>query len=217
MKNKLILTVLTCCATFLSHAQDASNAYKPTAGNTTFEVGVNLYGGTFLQGGQVRLRRFTSEQMAYRYGASANYDYNKESVNASSSNLTLSFAPGVEKHFAGTEKLSPYLGFAVPLTWSRRHYENDVVEVKNGGSAGQYIEEKSYFSVGLNGLAGVDYYFTQKFYIGFEAGIGLSYFKYADAEIDYKQDDFNDRKEEGYHRIGLSPFTTGGLRLGFVF
>lgn len=212
MFNKLILTAVTCCITLFASAQNTDDNFKPLAGDKTLEVGLNLNGGTF---GQLKLRKFTTDALAFRYSTSVAYNYNKHSEDASSYTLGISFAPGIEKHFTGNKRLSPYLGVAIPLSINRSHYESDVLEIK--GAASEYGSNGSYFSVGLNSLAGVDLYVVKNFYVGFEAGVGLSYLNYGEVEVNYKNDFPKNRTIEGYHGIGFNTFTTGGLRIGFVF
>ncbi|MFD2513106.1 hypothetical protein ACFSRY_04465 [Pontibacter locisalis] len=212
MVNKLILTAFACCITLFASAQNSEESFKPVAGNKTLEVGLNLYGNTF---GQLKLRKFSTETLAFRYSTSVSYNYSKPTEDASSYSLGISFAPGFEKHFSGTKRLSPYLGLSVPLTIKTSHFESDNVEVKGAASDNGY--DRSYFSIGLNGLAGVDLYVVKNFYIGFEAGLGLSYFKNGEVEVNYRSDFRNNQTIEGYHSINFNSFTTGGLRVGFVF
>ncbi|AKD02640.1 hypothetical protein POKO110462_09065 [Pontibacter korlensis] len=178
-------------------------------------MGVNLSGGT---SAGLKLRKFTSESTALRYGVYTSYDHSKLSGDARHSNLLVSFAPGFEKHFAGTKRFSPYLGLTMPLSVRGARYKSDLVVVK-GSTSESYLDNnnRSYFGVRLNGLAGVDFYIAKNFYVGFEAGVGIGYRKYSDVEVEYKQEFTSNRTVEGYHGFNFGTFTTGGLRIGFVF
>lgn len=217
MKNRLALLALAFGFTFAAHAQSAEEAtLKPTAGNKTIEVGVSLNGG--INGHQLRLRKFTGNELAFRYGASIYYDYDKIAENTSSSTLRLSFAPGMEKHFAGTKRLSPYVGFAVPLGFGISHYQDEAVEVKGATSATNPGScNRNYLSARLNGLAGVDVYIIKNLYIGFEVGLGLGYMKYGDVEVNYKHDQLNNQTIKGYHGFNFNNFVASDIRIGFAF
>ncbi|WP_266203400.1 hypothetical protein [Pontibacter kalidii] len=216
MKNKLALLALACGLSFAAHAQTVEEeTLKPVAGNKTLEATLNFSGGPSTQ---IKFRKFKSEQVALRYTTGISYSYTKPAEDASSSNLTLSFAPGFEKHFGRTRRLSPYLGFAVPIAVSTKSYKDDQVEAKGADSPGVYGNyNRSYFSAGVNGLAGVDLYIVKNFYVGFEAGIGLSYLNYADVEVKYKDDFTRNINSEGHYGLDFRTFTNGNLRIGFAF
>ena len=222
---KLKLLALSCClaAAFTTQAQTAevvqpgNKTYKPTAGDITTEVSVNLEYGAFLDGGQLRVRKFMSEQKALRLGTSLDYNYSKINTDAHSSTFGISLAPGIERHFGGTNRLSPYIGVELPIGFRTSKYETDHFSVK-GSTAYNSSADRANFNIGLNGLAGVDYYFAPRFYVGFEVGAGVRYNKYNDIETTFKRDLPNSSQElEGYHSIRFSPFASGGLRVGFVF
>ncbi|RDV10688.1 hypothetical protein DXT99_26140 [Pontibacter diazotrophicus] len=218
MKNRLKLLALAFGFTFAAHAQSAEDAtLKPIAGNKTIEVGLSLNGG--INGQQVRFRKFKGNELAYRYGASVYYDYDKITEEANSSTFSLSFAPGMEKHFAGTKRLSPYIGFTVPLGVGRSHFEDATVEVKGATSTSPGNCNRNYLSARLNGLAGVDVYIIKNLYVGFEIGLGLGYTKYGDVEVNYKQDDLgiNTHTIDGYHGFNFNNFAHSDIRIGFAF
>ncbi len=213
MKTKLALLALACGFTFAANAQSTTDeTLKPVAGDKTIEVGLDLDGGF---GGQLRLRKFSTSQLAYRYGANISFDNTKVSEDASFTRFNLHIAPGMEKHFAGTRRLSPYIGFAVPIGVGTSHYESDIVKVKgaitpDGGS-------QKYLSAGLTGLAGVDLYIIKNFYVGFEVGLGAYYTNYGDAEAISKQDASNNKTIKGYHDFDFRNFTQNGIRVGYAF
>ncbi|EJF11784.1 BT1926 family outer membrane beta-barrel protein [Pontibacter sp. BAB1700] len=194
-----------------------SKTYKPTTGDITTEVSVNLEYGTFLNGGQLRVRKFTAENKALRLGTSLDYTYSKMDAEVYSSTFGISLVPGIERHFGGTNRLSPYIGVELPIGFRTSKYETDHYTVK-GSTAYNSSADRANFNIGLNGLAGVDYYVAPRFYVGFELGAGVRYNKYNDIETTFKRDLPNSSQElEGYHSISFSPFSTGGIRLGFVF
>lgn len=216
MKNRLALLALAFGFTFAAHAQSAEEAtLKPIAGNKTIEVGLSLNGG--INGQQIRLRKFKGNELAYRYGASVYYDYDKITEDASSSTLSLSFAPGMEKHFAGTKRISPYIGFEVPLGIGTSRFEDAAVEVRGATSTTPTNCNRNYLSARLNGLAGVDIYVIENLYIGFEVGLGLGYTEYGDVEVNSKYDQLNNQTIKGYHGFNFNNFAHSDIRIGFAF
>jgi hypothetical protein len=221
MKTKLL--ALSCClmTAFTVQAQTAevsqpeNKTYKPAAGDITTEVTVVLDYGALLNSGQLRGRKFMTDTKAFRLSVSLNGDYEKLEEEAYRSTFGLSIAPGIEKHFAGTNRLSPYIGADLPIGFMTSKYENEEVTIKNAHN--RYGAERAYFNVGLRGLAGVDFYVAPRFYLGFEVGTGIMYRNYADVTTTYKYASFNDQEEKGYHSVRLYPFATGGIRLGFAF
>ena len=145
------------------------------------------------------------------------YSYDKSDAEAYTSTFRLSLAPGIEKHFGGTHRLSPYIGATLPIGMrsSKQETENYIA---NGTTSNLRSGDRSNFNIGLTGLAGVDYYFAPRFYTGFEVGLGLRYTNYNDIETTF-MNDFSRTPQitEGYHNINFSPSANGGIRLGFVF
>ncbi|WP_187264041.1 BT1926 family outer membrane beta-barrel protein [Pontibacter beigongshangensis] len=215
MKIKLFLLALLTAVTFSAQAQDGG--LKATAGSTTAEIGVNLTSGTFLQGGQIRLRRFATDEMAYRLGVGVAHNSEKISENANRSNTSLTIAPGVEKHFAGTNRLSPYVGAELPISFSGARYEDDDVVVRGANSRSGSMTERGAFGIGLNVVAGMDFYIAQNFFTGFEFGAGLGYRKNRDVKYEFKSGVPSDETIDGYHSTRFNVFSTGGIRIGFVF
>ena len=125
-------------------------------------------------------RYFLTEKSAFRFnlflGGSSETtttDVNDITLTDVASTFDFSLRPGYEIHFAGTEKLSPYVGgealFALNST-SNNDEELDFLsseKVKTSASTGT-------ISLGLNIVSGCDYYFAKKFYVGLELGFGFS-------------------------------------------
>ncbi|MEJ8757081.1 hypothetical protein WG947_08745 [Pontibacter sp. H259] len=213
MKSKLIAIALFVAAAFTAQAQDetSTTAVKPTAGNITTEVLFNDFGDISLNNGLLRARYFASNDIAYRLSLGLNYDYDKISEEAHTRVFGLTLAPGIEKHFAGTNRLSPYIGAELPISMQSAKYEDDDNTIEGATSIGG--GNRSFFSVGLNAVAGVDFYFAKNFYVGVELGTGLAYTK--DADIKVEGNFSNETK--GYHNVRFGQFVNGGIRVGYVF
>ncbi len=132
----------------------------------------------------LRMRYFLADDLAARLSLTINNsstkDYYYESANNAGGEGTeinkismTTISLGAEKHFAGTDKLSPYVGadllFGMGNTtakWDKfdgvGYNANVTANVKNPSSM-----------IGLNLVAGTDYYFAENFYAGLELGLGL--------------------------------------------
>ncbi|MFD2246489.1 BT1926 family outer membrane beta-barrel protein [Pontibacter ruber] len=219
MKNTLLTVALAFIATFSAQAQDTLStstvSLKPVAGDRTAEVGFNFSYGTFLKGGQLAFRKFTTDTKAVRLGLSANFNNDHPADKVTAVYGTIGVTPGIERHFAGTKRLSPYMGAELPLSYTYSKYEDETKSIK--GAFGEGGSNRANVGVGLNAIAGIDLYLLKNFYVGFEFGAGISYRNYQDVKVDFKEDFLEDRTIEGRNSINFNTFTNGGLRLGFVF
>jgi outer membrane protein W len=132
----------------------------------------------------LRMRYFLADNLAARVSLSINNSSEKtyyyenpnnaggEGTEINKSSMTM-IALGAEKHFNGTDKLSPYVGADLvygmgnnSAKWDKYDgfgYNADVTAtVKNPSSM-----------FGLNLVAGTDYYFAENFYFGLELGLGF--------------------------------------------
>lgn len=215
MKSKLTLLALACGLSFASQAQTSEDeTLKPNAGNKTLEATIHPYSSN---SGEIRFRKFSSQNFAYRYAVRGSYDYDKHADDASSSRyISISLIPGIEKHFTGTRRLSPYIGATLPIGVTSGHYEDEGIEVKGSTSPDGYYNRSS-VNIGLNGLAGADFYVAKNFYIGIEAGIGATYYRSGKVERTAKESTSPLTDIEGKHSISLDTYTSSGIRVGFVF
>jgi hypothetical protein len=227
MKTKLL--ALSCClaVAFTVQAQTAeltqseNKTYKPTAGDITTEVAVNLEQGISLNRGGIRMRKFVTADKAYRLGVDADYVSNKMADHTSTrygaemqqTSFSISIAPGIEKHFVGTDRLSPYIGAELPIGYRGASAESENYTAKGGWGPYPHFGNRANVNIGLNGLAGVDYYFAPRFYAGFEIGAGIRYRKDQDVVVT----SYSTQEYKGYHSVSFSSFSTGGIRLGFAF
>lgn len=97
-------------------------------------------------------------------------------------------------HFDGTDRLSPYVGAELVFGIGRNSIER---EFFGGNSATAVAENFAVFSltrtegtttVGLNALAGVDYYIADNLYLGAEIGFGLQRTTLRDVEVEVSDD-----------------------------
>jgi len=89
---------------------------------------------------------------------------------------------GGEYHFAGTQKLSPFVALGVNFGGGSQSLST---ENSDGSSYAQDLNIESeggysVFGVGLG--AGMDFYFVENVYVGLELGFGFSSFNYDDSQ-----------------------------------
>lgn len=133
-------------------------------------------------------RWFFTPGYALRLGLEANVVNNKNDNNRPGSerliekNMSSTFGlhPGIEKHFAGTNRLSPYIGAELSYII---HSEKSIVEseteelyrIEGTLSNSENIQTRAYNSLGFGLLTGVDFYIARHLYLGVEFGYGMEY------------------------------------------
>jgi outer membrane protein W len=186
--KKLLFSVAMLAAGVAAYAQ------KPASGDITLETQLNLRFSDNPIGmtvPNIRARYFLNEGLAARAqflftrnSTTTNFAENADGTGGKgsvvSSNSTFQLGLGVEKHFAGTDKLSPYVGALLIFgmdgaseEWDKSDgngYDADTkATITNGNSDG----DRAATGFGLQLLAGADYYITDGIYIGGEFGWGF--------------------------------------------
>ena len=230
--KKLLLSLSIACLGLAAQAQD----FKPAKGDVTTEFGLagGLNNAEFdLNEGLLRFRYFVKSDLAIRagfnvstfsntdniYGVVGSPNENKVGYNKDSE-TTLMINLGVEKHFAGTDRLSPYVGadFLIGSTSEKESRENTL--------GGNYVENEHFerkapgsFGFGLRGVIGADYYIAKRLYLGAEAGFGFMSSK--DGEVTTTTTTGGNtttvtNKSAGKN-FGISSSIITAVRVGFVF
>jgi hypothetical protein len=254
--KKLILSAFVV-ASLVGVAQAQDSEFKPAAGDWTVEgvfnptTGIigNPFGIQYLRG-----RYFTSPTMAFRTGLNLQLNSGTAtSVNVKNSTgavvdlessysvFSIDLRPGIEKHFAGTERLSPYIGgeLAIGFTSARAETQtlggatpDAVVTDKVTGTNDFSFVGTSYFAndpapvagglnLGLNFVVGADYYIAKHVYLGLEILFGVNYVAASDIEVTPGYLPTGATAPDpikGESSLQLTPFTTSaGFRLGWKF
>jgi hypothetical protein len=250
MKKIAILAtiILTVVSITKSYGQDT---LKASNRNFLTELNVNLFQGQISLNSainQIKLRYMTSDYSAYRMGItidSKRFADNDESVygtnptkdkeTKTSTLLAVSF--GKEKHFAGSKRLSPYIGFELTLgyKWSKHEIEttsgtttydgawreSQYVQYNNGYNTGYYsissFAERGYFSYGLNIVTGFDFYVAKHLFIGYEIEFGYNHKDYTKIDITSTSGSTSDPTDYSSKESSFGARVINGIRIGYVF
>lgn len=193
---KKIITMVALLAISVSgFAQDdSSSEYKPKKGTITTEVGLvgGLNNASFnLNGGTAKFRYFFKNDIAFRLGlglaSTSNETSNPQTAILPAPPVPITtdvsktsnrqFSLGVEKHFAGSDRLSTYAAFDLVLGFNGATFESttdngvftNITGVSNLAGA-----NRAGSSFGVRVTTGADYYIAKKLYLGVELGLSYS-------------------------------------------
>jgi len=218
MKKLIIMAILALVI------QNNLYSQKQESGNVSIEMELAPLGSEPLKINSLRVRYFSSDLFSFRLGTfvggSRNPSINTQGeieLTSVNSSFDLILRPGVEKHFSGTEKLSPYVGseMYIGLGYTNQNSEslwgaNEVMVTKTKTRTG---------SLGINLLTGADFYFTPKVYIGVEMGFGFLREGRGKNSTEYENPD--DPSKENMNEKGNSsqfnwgPNYQGTFRIGY--
>lgn len=249
MKKSLVLLTALFGMASISNAQEQT--YKPQAGMSSLEItfdptaifnsnsGGQMFGlssiGGLNQG--IKYRNWMSENVAYRgtfllglqNSSTPDVVQNSsgEDVDVKDTHFewAIQIRPGVERHFAGTKRLSPYAGSELILGFGANSYKNErlnasdevVTDVykNNPNAPNANWNYANGFTAGLGLIAGFDYYIAKDLYLGVEINYAFI-FNQANKikeEID-GQDAVETKQGSNWY---FNPSTGANLKLGWNF
>lgn len=138
--------------------------------------------------GTIKGRYFINDGLALRGGLGLAFSSIERGVQTNKMSA-LAVDAGVEKHFKGTKRLSPYIG-------AELNFAHVGTSVKLGDTSRKTADAQMY---GFTGLIGADYYIALKVYVGVEGGLGFRH------------------STDSPEATTLGTSMRGGLRFGFVF
>ena len=244
MKKITLIIAVVFGAIVVSNAQ-----FKQAAGDKAFELQFAPLGGSPVSINGIQFKSYSSETSAFRLnvfiGKSGDTKITQQGVDTFASasakllelkeknnSFEIGLRPGIEKHFAGTDRLSPYVGAELDIAkkFSTKKEESQY-NGKLGDSPAVYVKKTTgkdgFLRVGVNLVAGFDFFFTKKLFIGAEFGFGLSStmkskIKVTDAEAEQIASDNSaayvkilDEKQGGTFNLG--PNVNSQIRVGFLF
>lgn len=229
MKKVLLTAAAVMTFGLMSAQEENTSAYKPVKGTIATEV--SLVGGLnnadfALNTGALKFRYFFKDDMALRLGLGLNSNKVEDIDNSTPSNVVTEIRKnsstminlGIEKHFAGSERLSTYAGADLLIGFNGASYEY----TENGYSYEEDASTNNGFntinastSFGLGVFTGADYYITKKVFLGVEAGLNFMSEKGKDNTI--TETGSSSVTISGDKSGGFSTNVVGGVRIGFQF
>lgn len=253
MKKIILSLALVFGVGLVVQAQETEGQFRPVGGEKNLEVNFSPLGGTPVTIPGIKFRSFSSNNSAFRLGVFVGYNSDKtidqeefinddNEVTASelidrSSSFSISVQPGYEWHMTGTDRLSPYVGGFVNVGYTSmtdRDESQSAFGIGDASDPDLYVEETKtttgQLNLGLNLVAGFDYYFAEHLYIGTEVGFGF----FMNNDLTSKTTaTFTDLNEEGDTYIEvteesdtvqgntsgfqLGPNVIGQIRVGWLF
>ena len=228
---KKILVFVMCASLFTATAN--AQTFKQAGGEKNFEVNFAPLGGSPVSIGGIKFRKFNSTgtsamRLNVFVGTMSEKTIDQQADTSGNPELTtknssfnISIRPGFEKHMAGTDRLSPYVGAEIAFTLNT---SKEVAEGQNGDKSINKTTTKNtdgYTAFGANLFCGTDFYFAKNIYLGAEFGFGFNLKSMSDEKVEYS--DFtptNPANPEDVRQgstLQLGPTYIGTLRLGWLF
>ena len=217
MKKVLVASAIALFATV------SAQEYKPTAGDVTVDLGVaGGLGDTSIAladgGAAFKARYFKTDKFAYRLtmllANNATTTNPTSNIVAKDKDFSLGLGFGIEQHFTGTERLSPYVGGDILVGYASADTKSTFTPT-NGSQIVTEVKGPNSFSAGVRGVFGADYYFAKRVFLGVEAGLSLTYSSEGDTKT--KVTGLPETKVEGGNNFNISPAVVTGIRIGYAF
>ncbi|MAC95751.1 MAG: hypothetical protein CMC96_09630 [Flavobacteriales bacterium] len=229
MKKKVLLVAAIAAGIFTSNELNAQD-FKPAGGEKNIEVNFTPLSGSPIGMNNLRFRYFASSDIAYRLGFSVSSSSETTpsevpdgtttvELEDKSSSFGISINPGIEKHFEGTDRLSPYVGAV--LNFSMLNTKDIDQQLDPSTTTGDTYESETTggsTTFGLNLVLGADWYFSKHIYMGTEVGFGFQSISEKDTETTNSTGPGTDTATQlNGSTFNLGPNVNGAIRLGFLF
>jgi hypothetical protein len=205
------------------------------------EVNINPLNGSFSlnnANGQIKLRKFYDDNKALRLAITLGYKKNSSKSDnpygtspSTSKDVAQSTTAiinlGNEKHFPGSRRLSPYIGYeaGIGLKVSTEKYNSGNVDRTTKGAWQVYstgypsyltYTERGFWSIGVNAITGFDFYVSKGLYVGAEIAFGINYLQYSKIKIEDKsvETTYPEQSDSSWQ---LGPAIVNGIRIGYIF
>lgn len=223
MKKVLLIAVV---AVFTASAAFSQDVYKQTGGEKNLEVLFAPLGGSPIGINGIKFRSFTSATTAFRgevflgFNSSADKrieldsDNEERELKDSESGFDITVNAGIENHFAGTDRLSPYVGIVGVIGFSN---STEKMEFLNNTDIEENKTTNGSLSFGANAVAGCDFYFADNIYLGAELGFGALFTTEFDTKTESTVEGSETEETPNGNSFSVGPNAVGAIRLGFLF
>ncbi len=247
-KSVLILAAVIGLATTTQAQEDT---FKPEGGMNSLEItfdptaifnannGGTMFGlssiGGLNQG--IKYRNWMSENMAARGTflvglrnfstpfVELDSDGEEKDLKNVAFEWAIQFRPGVERHFKGTKRLSPYVGSELIIGYGANKFSSerldtadaivtDVVKNDMSGASGDWYYANG-LTLGIGAIAGFDYYIAKDLYLGLEINYALAYNK--GNKVIREMDGLDTVETKTASNWYINPSTMANLKLGWNF
>lgn len=223
MKKKVLLVAVIAAGIFTTNELNAQD-FKPSGGEKNIEVNFTPLGNAPISISNLRFRYFASSDMAYRLGFSVSSSSetgitlagtdNDVELEDKDSEFAVTLNPGIEKHFEGTDRLSPYVGAELNFTMINEKQTQEVLNDDGDGVGGENETTDGSTLFGLNLVLGADWYFSEHIYMGTEVGFGFASTSYKDTEATSGSTTTTTPNGSDFN---FGPTFNSAIRLGFLF
>lgn len=227
------LYFLVAALLLIGTAANAQDVYKQQGGERNIEVQFSPLGGSPIGIDGIRFRSFQSATQAFRaevfLGFQSDTDISlaenedETELKSGTSSFDISISAGMENHWAGTDRLSPYWGYVGTLGFGNERETQEVITNADNDVEQLVTSSQGMLIIGIGGVLGADYYFADNFYFGTEIGFGAEYTIMFDETIESpgftEQGEFEIEESTvpGGNEFGIGPTFVGAIRAGFLF
>jgi hypothetical protein len=219
------LMLIAAGALLIATTANSQDVYKQSGGEQNLEVQFSPLGGSPIGINGIRYRKFTDAQTALRAEVFLGFSNSSDKMigedgetelTMSSSAFDISIAPGIEKHFASSDRLSPYVGGVVAIGFSSENEKEEFLSGPDNDVEEGTIKDGSLF-FGVNGVAGCDFYFAHNIYLGVELGFGVGFETMFDTKRESTVEGSETIETPNGSSFNIGPNVNGAIRAGFLF
>ncbi|MEM9053029.1 MAG: hypothetical protein AAGC47_13325 [Bacteroidota bacterium] len=229
MKKYLLIAAASLLVVTTTSAQDV---LKQQGGEQNIEVQFNPFGDEAISTWGLRYRKFTDATTALRANVNLGYKGTSDfmlinvpvdgedqeiELEMRTGAIHLELQGGIEKHFPGTDRLSPYVAGYGMIGFERSSLINEEPLFDNTTDVAELTTSNGSFTFGVAGAAGVDFYFADDIYLGAELNYTISVKNNFDTVTESDQEGVDDIEDPNGAEFCAEFGTIGAIRLGFLF
>ncbi len=227
---KIMLRTLFIAAILIAFSTESysqgelyNDLYKQSGNEWNLELQFTPFSSTPFSQVGIRGRKFIDSRNAWRSTLFLDYssdsDYNligDEELRICSYDFNINVSAGRERHFEGTNRLSPYIGGDVLLGYGTSGSKEEILL---GDDTEELESCQAVFRWGLGLVGGFDFYFAKDFYVGGELGVGLVSQHWGTEKVDYvdKGGEIDTEEIPGGSSFDFGANVLTSIRLGYLF